>query len=187
MILGITGTIGAGKGAVVEYLRTKHQFVHLSARDFITNEITKRGLPINRDTMTEIANLLRQEHGSSFIVEELYRQADRDGRNVVIESIRTEGELTFLRKQKNFSLLAIDSEQKLRYQRVLERKSSTDNISFAKFRDDEAREAESDDPNKQNINFCIKNADFVIRNNGSFEDLHTEIEKILEHLSARTQ
>jgi len=42
IIIGITGTLGAGKGTVVEYLQEKG-FRHYSARGFITKEVEKRG------------------------------------------------------------------------------------------------------------------------------------------------
>lgn len=40
IIIGITGTLGAGKGTVVEYLKTKG-FKHFSVREFLTQEIKK--------------------------------------------------------------------------------------------------------------------------------------------------
>lgn len=40
MIIGITGTNGAGKGTVVEYL-AKKEWNHFSAGEFITEEIEK--------------------------------------------------------------------------------------------------------------------------------------------------
>ena len=38
MIIGITGTLGAGKGAVVEFLKQK-DFKHYSVRNFLIEEI----------------------------------------------------------------------------------------------------------------------------------------------------
>ena len=43
-IVGITGTLGAGKGALVEYLQTRHDFKWFSVRAFLLREIEKRGL-----------------------------------------------------------------------------------------------------------------------------------------------
>lgn len=58
IIFGITGTNGAGKGTVVEYLKTKG-FEHLWVTGLITEEIVKRGMPVNRDSMRIVANDLR--------------------------------------------------------------------------------------------------------------------------------
>ena len=39
LIIGITGTLGAGKGTVVEYLVEKKGFDHYSVRAFLLKEI----------------------------------------------------------------------------------------------------------------------------------------------------
>ncbi len=79
MIIGITGTIGAGKGMVVEYLKATRGFAHFSARRFITREVEKRGLSPTRDAMKAVADDLRAHHAPSYIIEELYRQAVSHG------------------------------------------------------------------------------------------------------------
>ena len=51
LIIGITGTLGAGKGTVVEYLVEKQGFDHYSVRSFLLKEINRRGMPENRDSI----------------------------------------------------------------------------------------------------------------------------------------
>ena len=85
MIIGITGTLGAGKGTMVEHLVEKYNFHHYSARTFLTENLNARGEAINRDTMTAIANELREKHGPSYIAEELLKQAHQVGGNAVID------------------------------------------------------------------------------------------------------
>ena len=64
IIIGITGTLGAGKGTIVDYLVKKYRFNHFSAReDVINKEIEKRSLPITRDNMVLVANDLRKNYG----------------------------------------------------------------------------------------------------------------------------
>ena len=77
IIIGITGTLGAGKGTIVEFLLDKKGFSHFSVRAFITEEIIRRGLPVNRDSMVQVANDLRAKHTPSYIVEQLFDQANR--------------------------------------------------------------------------------------------------------------
>ena len=66
MIIGITGTNGAGKGTVVDYLVQKKGFTHYSVRDAITEEILKRGLEVNRPNLNEVATNLRELHGPGY-------------------------------------------------------------------------------------------------------------------------
>lgn len=180
IIIGITGTIGAGKGTIVEYLMSKKGFKHFSARDLIVEEVKQRGLENNRDNMVIVANNLRSKYGSSYVADELYRRALVSGDNCIIESLRTTGEIESLRNKGSFVLLAVDAEPRIRYERILERKTATDNVSFEKFSEDEAKEMESADTNKQNLKKCIAMADFVIDNNGTLDELHSKIDEILK-------
>ena len=74
IIIGVTGTLGAGKGTIVDYLVKNKGFIHFSAReDVINKEIEKRGLPITRDNMVLVANDLRKNYGPSYVAEELFK------------------------------------------------------------------------------------------------------------------
>lgn len=182
MIIGITGTIGAGKGTIVEYLKAEKNFKHFSVRGFITEEIKKRGMPVNRDSMVVVANDLRSKNSPSYIVDRLFEKAQDAGGNSVIESIRTPGEVTSLRKQKKFWLFAVDCDAKIRYERIKARASETDKVDFETFLENEKREMTTDDPNKQNLKKCIEMADFVFDNSGSVDKLYEEVEKVLGSL-----
>lgn len=181
IIIGITGTLGAGKGTIVEYLVQNKRFKHFSARAFLIEEMETRGLENNRDNMVLVANDLREKNNSSsFIADQLFKRALESGQNCVIESLRTVGEIESLRKKGNFILLAVNADPKIRYERILKRSASTDDVSFEKFLIDEEREMESTDPNKQNLKKCIEMADFVIENNGKIEELNSKLEEILK-------
>ncbi|MCF8298108.1 MAG: AAA family ATPase [Saprospiraceae bacterium] len=182
IVIGITGTLGAGKGTIVEYLINEKQFKHYSVRAFLIEEIEKRGMPVNRDSMVIVANDLRAKNSPSFVTDQLYFKAKETGENCVIESIRTPGEITSLRGKDNFYLLAIDAKAENRFERIKLRKSETDMISFETFIENEKREMTSSDPNKQNLQKCIEMADFVLSNNGDIEELYKELEIILKEI-----
>ena len=180
MIIAITGTLGSGKGTVVDYLVNKRGFTHYSVPAFIREEVARRGLPDNRDSMHIVGNALRAEHSPGYIVDQLYEKAIADGGSAVIESIRSIGEVTSLKSKSNpVFMLAIDADPTIRYERVLQRKSYKDSVSFEKFVADEAREMNDPDPNGMNISGCIKLADAIIINDGTIEELHDKIEKLM--------
>ena len=181
-IIGITGTIGAGKGTVVKYLVKEKRFTHFSVRAFIVEEIINRKIAVNRDSMVVIANDLRQTHSSSFIIDELFLLAQKSGRNCIIESIRTTGEIESLRRNKNFYLLAVDADPRIRYERIRKRGSETDHVNFDTFIQNEKREMKSDNQNEQNLSKCIQMADFTIFNNNSVAALYKEVESILKKI-----
>jgi dephospho-CoA kinase len=183
LIIGITGTLGAGKGTIVEYLVREKGLVHYSVRGYISEEIVRRGMVVNRDSMVLVANDLRAKHSPSYIVDKLYEQALLDSKNCVIESIRTPGEIDSLRKKVNFVLFAVDAKPEKRFERIIERNSETDRISFVTFIENEQREMNSDDPNKQNLRKCIDMADYVFENNNSIAELQQQVEKVISQLT----
>ena len=180
IIIGITGTIGAGKGTLVEYLVKEKNFVHYSVRGFLIAEITKQNLPVNRDSMVVVANQLREKNTPSYIIDCLFEEAKQCGKNAVIESIRSVGEVEALRKKDNFYLLAIDADPKIRYERIVKRNSETDSVSYSEFLANEQREMNATDPNKQNLNRCIEMADYRLYNNSSINELYEEVKEFIK-------
>lgn len=136
--------------------------------------------------MVFVGNDLRAAHSPSYIVEQLYAQAQDSKKNAIIESIRAPGEVEALNElswenkgKGNFYLFAIDADPKIRYERILIRNNESDHVSYEKFIDDEKKEMENTDPNKQNISKCMQLADYVFTNNGTLEELHKQIEDVI--------
>jgi len=179
IIIGITGTLGAGKGTIVEFLKTKG-FKHYSVRNFLIKIIERRGMKVNRDSMVKVANELRTKYSSSYIAEQLYLKAIKNKKDCVIESLRTTGEITALKSKGNFFLFAVDADAKVRYERIKKRKSSTDKLNFEEFLANEKREMNNRDPNKQNLAKCIRMANFVFENEGSIKDLNVKVEVVID-------
>jgi dephospho-CoA kinase len=181
-IIGVTGTLGAGKGTIVDYLVNQKGFSHFSVRAFLIGEIEKRNMPVDRDSMVVVANSLRTKFGSAYIVEQLYERAKATGNDCVIESLRTPGEVELLQNKGNFYLFAVDADSRLRYDRIIIRNSETDRISYETFIENENREMLSNDPNHQNIKKCIAMADFVLQNNDTIDALYHTLETTLDKI-----
>ena len=179
MILGITGTDGAGKGTVVKYLTEQHGFTHYSARALILEEIKKQGLPDTRNQMRLTANELRKQYGNEFLIKVSLEKAEADGvKNAAIESIRAVAEAEYLKAHGGI-LLAVDADQHLRYERVQARRSSSDQVSFAEFQRHEELEKNDPDPHGMQKAKVIEMADYTFTNNRTVEELHTQIEEFL--------
>lgn len=181
-IIGITGTMGAGKGTIVDHLTSRHGFKHYSVRGYLIKIIEQRGMPVNRDSMVIVANELRANNKPSFIVEELFNEAIQHGGNCIIESIRTVGEITELKSKGNFTLFSVDAKRKTRYERIVKRGSETDMVSYETFAENEEREMTADDPNKQNVGACMVLADCHFGNDGTFDELYQKVNDVLDKL-----
>ncbi|HEU4677112.1 MAG TPA: AAA family ATPase [Candidatus Paceibacterota bacterium] len=180
MIIGIAGSFGAGKGAVVDYLKKKG-FTHYSASAFITEELTRLGMPVNRDSMIEVGNRLRKEHGPAYIIETLYDDAKKAGGDAVIESLRAVAEVRKL-KELGAVVIGVDAAPEVRYERAVSRGSEKDKVSFEHWLTQERQESNPDDPTKQDIWGALKEADHLIENNGSIGDLHRTVDAFLAEM-----
>jgi dephospho-CoA kinase len=180
MIIGVTGTNGAGKGTVIDYL-TQKGFQHYSASGFITEEIERRRMPVNRDSMRLVANDLRRSHNPAYLFEPLYERASAEGGDAVLEAPRVIAEATFL-KDRHVPLIAVDAERKVRYERISKRGSVKDDVSFEQFSAQEDRELNAAEAFDMNILGVMKLADFTLHNDGTLEELYTQIEEVLKRL-----
>ena len=181
-IIGITGTLGAGKGTIVDYLKEHYGYRHYSVRGYLIEEAQRRGMELNRDTFVVVANDLRATHCPSYITDQLYLQAAEAGENAIIESVRTPGEVESLRQHEHFLLFGVDADPKIRYERIVGRGSETDHVSFETFLENEEREMTSDDPNHQNLGRCMQMADYVFMNNEGFDELYAQVEEVISQL-----
>lgn len=181
MIIGVTGTLGAGKTTVAKYLETKG-FVNYSVRAFITEEVHRRQLPVDRDTLVNVGNEIRLEHGPDYILRTLIATAKERNERAIIESVRAISEATYLIAEGGI-LLSVDAEQKLRYERVIESSSQIVPVSFEQFVAQENRELHSSDVNKQSLQDVMLLAQFHINNSGSEALLHKEIDGIIDSLT----
>lgn len=134
--------------------------------------------------MVLVANELRAQHGASYIAEQLYQQALISWKDTIIESIRAVGEAEALKWKWNFYLFAVDADPKIRYERIVLRGSETDMVSYDVFLSNEQREMTNTDPTKQNIEKCMQLADYHFNNDGTFDDLYKQIEKIIQSRKA---
>ena len=182
-IIGITWPAAAGKWTLVDYLVEKLWFKHYSVSWYLSWILKNEGKEINRDSMRELADSLRAQFWSNYIVGELYKQAVENWENAIIESIRTVWEVELLKKQPDFILLSVDADQKVRYERALSRNSEKDHISFEKFQEQEALEASNQDPNKWNILACQKLADISLENDGDTALLFSRLDESLKNYS----
>lgn len=182
MIIGITGTDGAGKGTVVEYLVKEKGFAHYHARALFLEEIARQGTLPTRANMRIVANELRAKHGNDYIIRLFLKEAEQRGdKNIIIDSLRALAEAKTL-KANGGILLAVDADQHIRYERVQKRRSSSDQVTFEEFKRHEELEANDPDPHGMQKRRVMEMADYCLANDGTLAELREKIEAVLANL-----
>lgn len=185
MIIGLTGTLAAGKGTVAEYLIGRG-FQYYSLSDELRLLLREKGIPATRDNLTKAGNELRRKYGPHFLAELAIKRL-RGAPSVasaVVDSIRNPGEINALRELKDFYMVSVDAPVDIRYERARKRNSERDPKTFSEFLVQEKREMAGKDTDQQ-LAACIKAADFTILNDGDYKKLYKEIEKVLEQIKAK--
>lgn len=130
--------------------------------------------------MRLMANRLRAEHGDDYLVTYYLEKIATDHtERAVIESIRALAEARTL-KEHGGILIAVDADQALRYARIQERKSSSDQISFEEFVAQETLELNDPDPHGMQKQKVMESADYTVLNNGTLNELHAQLDIVLE-------
>lgn len=183
MIIGLTGKNGSGKTEVSEYLKSRG-FEYHSLSDEIRDEISKRGLQITRDVLIEVGNELREKHGPGVLAERVLARLE-DDQNYVIDSIRNPQEVEVLRRRNNFTLLAVEAEQAIRFERSRKRGRESAPQTLKQFVEEEARELDSANPASQQLNATREKADIAIENDGTLKELHRRLDELISPLMSR--
>ena len=178
MIIGLTGTFGAGKGEVSKILMNLG-YVYHSCSDVLRAELRTRGQPETIENLARLGNEIREKRGGGELPKRIIEIIRKRGENkAIVDSIRTVGEVEELRKEKDFVLLSIEAPIELRYQRVKRRGRHGDDLSYEDFR--RLEEAQMNGEGfRQNLKKCMNIADYKISNIGSLEELKESIETVV--------
>lgn len=177
MIIGLTGKNGAGKGVAADFLK-RSGFIVYSLSDMIREEIKKRGVEITREALIETGQRLREEGGASVLADLVLAKLDVD-KNYVIDSIRNPAEVRSLKRRKDFLLLCVEADRKLRFERNKARAREGDPTDFKIFIALEEKELSSDNPAGQQLHATAALSDRVIGNDGTIPEFEDRIKDVV--------
>ncbi len=182
MIIGLTGKRGTGKDTVASYLMEKHGFNTLDfTRDVLAPELEKQGKPVTRDSLIELAMEGRRKAHNGIWAEKLCGII-KDGRDYTISGVRFAEEVEVFRKRfgKEFVLISLVADDRARYERCRIRGTKGEGgMSFGQFMSREKK------PTETAIIRTMKLADFTLDNNGTPEQLFSEVDKAVKLLKEK--
>jgi dCMP deaminase len=127
---------------------------------------------------------LREKYGSGILAERILATLD-NSHNYVIDSIRNPHEVDVLKSRSDFTLLVLEADKKIRFERSCMRARENAAQTFEQFMAEEVRELESGNPAGQQLIATQLKADLSVSNDGTLEELHRKLDELLPPLMSR--
>lgn len=189
MIIGLTGSIAAGKEVISNFLKEKG-FVYFSLSQQVREIAKTKGIELTRKNLQDLGDALREMHGSEILAKLVLEKInDQEHTKVIIDGIRNPAEVIELKKIKDFFLISVDAPQKIRFERMFKRDRESDPKTFEDFLKVDERDKGFDQPETgQGVAKCMEKADFTLMNDktiGEIKEKLTEIYSKIELKNSR--
>jgi dCMP deaminase len=181
MIIGLSGMNASGKGEFARYLMDKG-FEYRSLSDVIREDLSASGVEVTRESLVRRGNELREKYGPSILADRVIIRLRQEW-NAVVDSIRHPSEIEAFRKLDGFTLIWVEADEGVRFERIRLRGRDGDPQTKEGFMELEAREMAGGVVSHQQLARCRALADRIVENNGSIAELHEKIDDILIGLS----
>ena len=171
LVIGISGTLAAGKGVVAEILSKKGcDITTLGA--VVRESLNSKNIETTRENQQNEGNNLRKEFGGQVLVERALKKVLHNNKILIIDGIRNVAEIDYLRNNSKFFLIGVDAPIDKRYERSTKRHRDPNPPDYDKFIADDARDRGVNEPlNGQQVGMCLVQADFLINNDEIFTKL----------------
>jgi len=180
IILGLNGPLAAGKGTIAQYLKNKYAATVYAFSTPLRDILDRIYQPQTRVNMQDLSLDLRNRFGDDLLSSVIAKDATNDKNQIiVVDGVRRLPDIKYLRGLPGFHLITVVTDQKVRWERMVQRDQNPDDTekTFAQFQKDEQAEAE------KHIAEVGQTAEFSINNNGSLDDLYQQIEDILKQVN----
>ncbi len=173
LVVGIAGSIGAGKTTVAKYLASGHGFGYLRYSQVLA-EWLGRGTN-NRAVLQqlgwEIMSRGKQNQLNAMLIGKI-----RDGRDYAIDGLRHRIDYITLRKRfrRKFFLLYVDAPAALRWHRLRRNRKFGSIMQFRKA---------DHHPVERRLRSLKRHASFVISNNGTRAELRRALDRVIQKIA----
>lgn len=182
IILGVAGEIASGKDTVGNYLAEKHNAFKLYFSHPLRDTLDRLHLDQNRENLAKLSLHLRKAFGEDILSRALLAAAEGgDKEFVVIDGVRRLPDIIHMETDENFYFCYVETSPEIRYERLTKRRQNVDDAgkTYSQFEKDAQLETE------RQIRDLKSRADFIINNDGTFEELKQQVDKMVEELKKK--
>jgi len=176
IIFGFSGLLSSGKGTVVKYLEEKHGAKGYRFSSMIRYVLDRFYLPHTRENMVLASEALREKFGDDILSKTMAEDVKKDNTElIIVDGVRRLSDIKFLMLLPNFVLVKIETDYKIRYERLIKRGENSDDNSktYEQFLADHQKSTEITIPE------VMEKATETINNDGSLEDLHNQLDTLV--------
>lgn len=175
VIFGFVGQMGSGKGTAAKYLE-EHYHAGTYRFSTIVRDIAKRlYLPETRDTLVKTSEAVRSAFGEDILAKVIVQDMSHDENPIImLDGIRRVTDVVF--DLPNFVLVEVFADMEARLKRIQARGENPDDttMTLEQFKANHERSTE------KSIAEIAARATERIDNNGSEEELHNQIDALVE-------
>ena len=180
LILGLCGLQGCGKGTAADILQRDYGAAYFRFSKIIGDLLTRLYLEKTRDNFIKMSEVMRENFGEdvfSYAIEKDMLVAPNDV--VVLDGIRRLEDIVSLEPLPQFKLVAIDTDAKLRFERMKKRgeKAGEKDMTWNEFLEDKKASTEITIPQ------VMARAWRTIPNNGTVDEFAGYIHELMRDLN----
>lgn len=179
IIIGLSGRIASGKETAGKWLMKKTRADKVRFSDPLRQTLDLFSIPQSRENMQSLSTFLRQTYDEECIAKAIFKITMQSPSPVsIIDGVRRMADIKTFCDLDNFYLIFINTEQKIRYERMVARGENPGETEMTYDDFLQKDDAESE----QQIEGLKKDANFIIDNNGSLDELEKQLEDVLEKI-----
>jgi len=182
IIIGVAGEIASGKDTVGKYIAEKYGALPLRFSQPLRDVLDRMGLEQNRENMAKLSLYLRKAFGEDILSKIILTEAEKSSSNlVVVDGVRRLPDIIHMETDEHFYFVFVEVSSEKRYERLIKRRQNVDDATKTPVQFDKDAKLETE----LQIGDLKTRADFVINNDGTLEELQTQVDKIVEDLKKR--
>jgi len=181
-VVGTVGLNGSGKDTVTSIISKELGIPKLTIGDIARKIAATQNIEPTRENLTKISLDYRRKNGPDYFPKEIIRTIEKNNWDFVsVAGIRSNVDVDTFRKRfgSDFILIFVEvSNPAVRFERITKRGEPRDPKTFAQF-----LKQDSEEEKNFKLNAAIKEANYVIRNDGDIDSLINETRKLITQIT----
>ena len=177
-VIGLTGSIGAGKDVVGKYLVSKYGYNHITIGDVVRAAMKEKGMEMTRENSDAFSQQMRDKHGATYWISQCVKKViDEKYKKAVIDGVRLPSVHETIKKafEKDYILFKVEAKPLTRFERLQSRGRADLPKDLAQFNSQEKSQNEM-----FKLDVTFKAASAVIDNSLTLENLYKNADEVMK-------